>query len=107
MEQEPNHKTSYKNFQSVSYIKLIIILLLSFSNTITLYSQTLSAEQIYEKVKDAVVVIFAYDYNNELAAQGSGVVLNDKGYVVTNYHVLSGNERLEIMHGDEIIPYVG
>ena len=71
-----------------------------------LYSQTLSAEQIYEKVKDAVVVILAYDYADELAAQGSGVVLNDKGYVVTNYHVLSGNERLEIMHGDEIIPYV-
>lgn len=72
----------------------------------TLNSQTLSAEQIYEKVKDAVVVILAYDYSDELAAQGSGVVLNDKGYVVTNYHVLSGNQRLEIMHGEEIIPYV-
>ena len=43
---------------------------------------------------------------NKLAAQGSGVVLNDKGYVVTNYHVLSGNERLEIKHDDEAIPYV-
>src|SRR3989304_1631888 len=106
MEQEPNQKISYKNFLSVLYIKLILILLLSYSNTITLYSQTLSAEQIYEKVKDAVVVILAYDYSNELATQGSGVVLNDKGYVVTNYHVLSGNERLEIMHGEEIIPYV-
>jgi hypothetical protein len=71
-----------------------------------LNSQTLSAEQIYEKVKDAVVVILAYDYSDELAAQGSGVVLNDKGYVVTNYHVLSGSERLEIMHGEDIIPYV-
>ncbi|HSW53881.1 MAG TPA: tetratricopeptide repeat protein [Ignavibacteriaceae bacterium] len=106
MEQEPNQKIIYKNFYSISYIKLILILLLSYSNTINLYSQTLSAEQIYEKVKDAVVVILAYDYADELAAQGSGVVLNDKGYVVTNYHVLSGNERLEIMHGDEIIPYV-
>lgn len=106
MEQEPNQKIIYKNFQSVSCIKLILILLLSFSNTITLFCQTLTAEQIYEKVKDAVVVILAYDYADELAAQGSGVVLNDKGYVVTNYHVLSGNERLEILHGDEIIPYV-
>jgi len=51
-------------------------------------------------------VILAYDYSDKLAAQGSGVVLNDKGYVVTNYHVLSGNYRLEIMHGDEVIPYV-
>lgn len=83
---------------------LLALLFLFFGGNI--YCQTLSAEQIYEKVKDAVVVILAYDYNNELAAQGSGVVLNDKGYVVTNYHVLSGNERLEIMHGDEVIPYV-
>ncbi len=69
-------------------------------------SSGLSAEQIYEKVSGAVVIIHAYDYNDELTKQGSGVVLNDKGYVVTNYHILSGNERLEILHGKEIIPYV-
>ena len=84
----------------------IILVFFTFLFCENLHSQPLSAEQIYEKVKDAVVVILAYDYSNELAAQGSGVVLNDKGYVVTNYHVLSGNERLEIMHGEEIIPYV-
>jgi len=70
------------------------------------YSQSLSAEKIYEKVSNAVVKIYAYDYNDSLAKQGSGVVLNDKGYVVTNYHVLSGCERLEILHGKEIVPYV-
>jgi tetratricopeptide (TPR) repeat protein len=75
-------------------------------SSINLFSQSLSAENIYEKVKDAVVVIYAYDYNDEIAKQGSGVVLNDKGYVITNYHVLSGCERLEIMHGNEIIPYI-
>jgi S1-C subfamily serine protease len=69
-------------------------------------TQSLSAEQIYKKVSGAVVVIYAYDDNDKLAAQGSGVVLNDKGYVVTNYHVLSGNKRLEILHGKENIPYV-
>ena len=84
-------------------LSLFLLLYIYPSN---IYSQTLSAEKIYEKVKDAVVVILAYDYSDELAAQGSGVVLNDKGYVVTNYHVLSGNKQLEIMHGEEIIPYV-
>ena len=45
------------------------------------------------------MVILAYDYSDELAAQGSGVVLNDKGYVVTKLvHVLSGNKQLEIMY---------
>jgi len=82
------------------------ILAFFFLISLRLNSQTLSAEQVYEKVKDAVVVVLAYDYSDELAKQGSGVVLNDKGYVVTNYHILSGCERLEIMHGDEIIPYV-
>jgi len=91
-----------------SYFLNVNIFILSFFFLLCgkLNSQTLSAEQIYEKVKDAVVVILAYDNSDEFAAQGSGVVLNDKGYVVTNYHVLAGNERLEIMHGVEIIPYV-
>ena len=71
MEQHPNQKVAHKNFRFTSHIKLIVILLLFFSNSKILYSQTLSAEQIYEKVKDAVVVILAYDYSDELAAQGS------------------------------------
>jgi hypothetical protein len=70
------------------------------------YGQSLTAEQIYKKVSGAVVVVHAYNDNDELAAQGSGVVLNDKGYVVTNYHVLSGNSKLKILHGKEIVPYV-
>jgi len=100
---QPVCKNSYRSY----FLRLNVLILSSlFLLCGRLNSQTLSAEQIYEKVKDAVVVILAYDYSDELAAQGSGVVLNDKGYVVTNYHVLSGSERLEIMHGEEIIPYV-
>lgn len=99
------YKFSRKNNNySLSLFTFFLFIFLILNENI--YSQTLSAEKIYEKVKDAVVVIYAYNYSDELAAQGSGVVLNDKGYVVTNYHVLSGNERLEIMHGEEIVPYV-
>ncbi|MFC2103370.1 S1C family serine protease [Bacteroidota bacterium] len=64
------------------------------------------AERIFKKVSNTVVVIHSYDSNNELSSQGSGVVINDKGYVVTNYHVLVGNDRLEIIHNKEIVPYV-
>jgi len=107
MENSHSYQKVSKNDYHSYFIKVnVFILSFLFLLCGRLNSQTLSAEQIYEKVKDAVVVIYAYDYSDELAAQGSGVVLNDKGYVVTNYHVLSGNERLEIMHGDEIIPYV-
>lgn len=98
---------AFKNSYHSYFLNLnIFILCFFFLLSGTIRSQTLSAEQIYEKVKDAVVVILAYDNSDELRAQGSGVVINDKGYVVTNYHVLEGNERLEIMHGEEIIPYV-
>lgn len=94
-----NYHFHLLKFFIISSLNLIVL-----SNKI--YSQSLTAEQIYEKVNNAVVVILAYDNNNELASQGSGVVINDKGYVVTNYHVLSGNERLEIMHDKEIVPFV-
>src|SRR3989304_5029710 len=97
------HISVCKNGNNAYYF---FILSFFFLISLRLNSQTLTAEQIYEKVKDAVVVILAYDYSDELVKQGSGVVLNDKGYVVTNYHSLSGCERLEIKHGDEIIPYV-
>ena len=96
-------KRSFANIFTSRSIFFFLFLLLFTSNS---YSQSLTAEQIYKKVSDAVVVVHAYDENNRLASQGSGVVLNDKGYVVTNYHVLSGNDRLEILHGKQVVPYV-
>ena len=92
-----------KSFLCRSYLFMFIF---SLAICGKLNGQVLSAEQIYEKVNDAVVVVLSYDYSDNLTSQGSGVVLNDKGYVVTNYHVLSGNERLEIIHGEDVIPYV-
>lgn len=83
----------------------LLILTLSFLLFGRINGQSLSAEKIYQKVKDAVVVVFGYNSDDELISQGSGVVLNDKGYVVTNYHVLEGCERLEIMHDNDEIPY--
>jgi tetratricopeptide (TPR) repeat protein len=92
----------YHKSSKLSIIYLLFLFLYSNNS----YSQSLSAEQIYKKVSGAVVVILAYNDNNELSTQGSGVVLNDKGYVVTNYHILSGNKRIEILHGKNIVPYV-
>ena len=97
------HLTPTNFFLSKLNIFLYSFLLFYSTN---IYCQTLSAEQIYKKVNDAVVVIHAYDYNNHLSKQGSGVVINEKGYVVTNYHVLAGNDRLEVLHNKEIVPYV-
>jgi tetratricopeptide (TPR) repeat protein len=63
----------------------------------------LRPEDIYENVAPSVVVVLAYDFKNNLKSQGSGVVINSKGYIATNYHVYAECERLEIKHDDKTI----
>jgi len=84
---------------------LVIILVKIFILSKVCQSQDLTPEQIYEKVNDAIVVILTYDFNGSLYKQGSGVVLNDMGYVVTNYHVYAEGKSIEIKHNDKIITY--
>lgn len=98
-----NH-TVNSNFFRFKLNLFLFFAILIFS--INIYSQNLSAEKIYKKVSDAVVVVHAYDEKNRLSQQGSGVVINDKGYIVTNYHVLAGYDRLEILHNKKTVPYV-
>lgn len=69
---------------------------------VRMYSQPvsnneLSAEKIYEKVDNSVVVIMAYD-NLGNVFQGSGVVINNDGMVVTNYHVCKDASKIDIKH---------
>lgn len=73
--------------------------------TISAYNQTLDAEQIYKKVNTAVVTIYAYDSFQKILTQGSGVVLNDKGWIVTNYHVYNGSDKMIVKHKDQIVEY--
>lgn len=62
--------------------------------------QDLSPEQIYEKVNDAVVIILAYDENDRIINQGSGVVISEEGYIITNYHLMEDAVKVTVMHGD-------
>jgi S1-C subfamily serine protease len=66
-------------------------------------SQDLTAEQIFEKVNDAIVVVYSYGFDGLKHAQGSGIILNSKGIIVTNYHIFAGCERLEIKRRDTLI----
>jgi len=83
-------------------IKIIIILEL-LSNNYLISQVDLKPEDIYEKVSPSVVVVFAYDFQGNLKSQGSGVVIDSKGYITTNYHVYAEAERLEIKHNNDII----
>lgn len=57
----------------------------------------LTAEKIFEKVDNSIVVILAYD-NLGNVFQGSGVVINNEGMIVTNYHVCKDASKIEIKH---------
>lgn len=67
------------------------------------FSQDLTADQIFEKVNDAIVVIYSYDFDGLKHGQGSGIILNSKGIIVTNYHVFAGCERIEVKKHDTLI----
>jgi putative serine protease PepD len=64
----------------------------------TVASTTLSATQIYKDDSSGVVAIKAITSDGE--DEGTGIVLNDKGLILTNDHVVSGATRLTVdVHG--------
>lgn len=79
-------------------------ILFLFLSKIT-FAQDLTSEEIFSRAKDAVVVIYAYDYDGVVNTQGSGVVIKDKGIIVTNFHIFAGNEKLEVKHNDSLVKF--
>ena len=55
----------------------------------------LTADQVYERVKNSVVVVKAYDRAGKAVGLGSGVVLPSVN-IVTNYHVIESAEQVEV-----------
>jgi len=55
-----------------------------------------SLAEIYERVNPGVVAIFAYGASAEGDALGSGFVVDMDGHIVTNMHVVSGAEMIEV-----------
>lgn len=58
-----------------------------------------------ETIKDSVVMIKAYDDRGNEISTGSGFCISKKNYIVTNYHVIEGARRINIITDDnEIYP---
>jgi TolA-binding protein len=77
------------------FLKFLIILLSLLC--VKIDSQELSAEKVFDIVNNSVVVIMAYDNFGNIY-QGSGVVIDKSGLVVTNHHVCRDANRIEIKH---------
>jgi len=81
-------------------ISLITSFILLYS---ALNAQNKSAEKIYRQLNDAVVRIYTHHDDNSMHGQASGVILRDKGWVVTNYHVLGDASIIYAEHNGTYI----
>jgi S1-C subfamily serine protease len=62
------------------------------------YSQAVT--RVVEEVGDAVVRVDVRDANGRKAGSGSGVVVASDGLILTNSHVVSGHQRVELVLTD-------
>ncbi len=84
-----------------SIIRLIVtIFLLSI-----LPSQVhaLTPAQVFDKVKDAVVIVKTLDAQGKLIKQGSGVLI-PSGKIATNCHVVEGGAFYQVGQGEHLFP---
>ena len=69
-------------------------------------SSGLTASQVYAMNVNSVVAISnhattnVYGQETEMAASGSGFIISEDGYVVSNYHVVEGADRLTVITYD-------
>lgn len=59
------------------------------------HGQELTAQEVYAKVNPATVLVVAQA--GESASIGTGVIMTEDGYVITNAHVISGGESCWVM----------
>lgn len=65
-------------------------------------AEEISVKDAAQKIRPAVVGVVNYKMNSLSASgYGSGVIINGDGYVVTNYHVIEGADRVKVVLYDK------
>jgi tetratricopeptide (TPR) repeat protein len=66
------------------------------------HGHALTPTQVFDKVKNAVVVVKTLDVQDKVKAQGSGVILSS-GRVATNCHVVEDGVSYRVGRGDQLV----
>ena len=80
-----------------------ILLLINLFLTNILFCQ--SAENVYEKVKDCIVMIYTYDSDDNYYGKGSGVIVSNEGLIFTNYHLFQNGKFIIHFKEEKIAEY--
>jgi len=83
-----------------SVLKLIVALF--FLSTLPAQVHALTPAQVFDKVKDSVVVVKTLDAQGKVKGQGSGVLL-PSGKIATNCHVVEGGASYQVGRGKQLV----
>jgi hypothetical protein len=84
-----------------SVLKLIVGLF--FLAVLPAQIHALTPAQIFDKVKDSIVVVTSLDFFGKVKGQGSGVILLS-GKIATNCHVVEGGASYQVGGGKQLVP---
>ena len=65
--------------------------------------EELSGEEVYKKLNASIVAIQTADASGQVTASGSGVVMSEDGYIITNAHVILDEDTSQPMSGVAVL----
>ena len=84
-----------------SVIRLIVAVF--FLSILPAQVHALTPDQVFDKVKDSIVVVKTLDAQGKVKGQGSGVLL-PSGKIATNCHVVEGGASYQVGRGKQLVP---
>lgn len=61
------------------------------------HGETLTAQELYRRANPAVVTVMAGLVDDDRVSIGTGVIFREDGYIITNYHVVEGGRKCQIV----------